>query len=271
MTSRTELSASPCLLAIDVDGTLLQTGSPPSDAVVETVGHLVQGGHSVVLATGRSLLGATQAALWLKLRDGWIVASNGAITARIGGGKISVVERSNVDVEKIVRHVAPKQRVRIAAEIPGEGYRVTERFEAHELPGTQHLTNLEGMWVATTPRVSLVGPGAGWLVHDFHAMGMTADAPHSGWLDVTAAGVSKAAALERVRASVGVPSSRTVAVGDGTNDVDMLRWAGRGVAMGHARGIVRDAANEITGTITDDGVLAVLRSVAGWTPAEVGR
>jgi hydroxymethylpyrimidine pyrophosphatase-like HAD family hydrolase len=80
---------------------------------------------------------------------------------------------------------------------------------------------------------------------------------------VTAGGVSKAAALERVRASLGVSPARTIAVGDGTNDIEMLRWAARGVAMGHAKGSVRDAADEVTGPIAEDGVLPVLQSVVG--------
>ncbi|GAB4087041.1 HAD family hydrolase [Myceligenerans cantabricum] len=260
----TETPTTPHLVALDIDGTLLETGKPPSDAVVAAVRDLVAGGHHPVLATGRSLLGATQAVKWLKLRDAWIVASNGAITARVGGGRITVMERINVDVEKIVRHVASKLRLRIAAEIPGEGYRVTERFAAEELPGTHHLSNLEGMWSTTTPRVSVVGPGAGWLIEDFRGMGLSADAPHSEWLDVTARGVSKAVALERVRIAVDVAPARTVAVGDGTNDIGMLRWAARGVAMGHARGSVREAANEATGTIAEDGAVPVLRSAAGW-------
>jgi hydroxymethylpyrimidine pyrophosphatase-like HAD family hydrolase len=260
----TETLTTPHLVALDIDGTILETGKPPSDAVVAAVRDLVAGGHHPVLATGRSLLGATQAVKWLELREAWIVASNGAITARVGDGRITVIERHNVDVETIVRHVVAKLRLRIAAEIPGEGYRVTERFAGTELPGTHHLSNLEGMWSTTTPRVSVVGDGAAWLADDFHEMGMTADAPHSGWLDVTAGGVSKAAALERVRVALDVSPARTVAVGDGTNDIGMLQWAARGVAMGHARGSVRDAANEVTGTITDDGVLPVLRDVARW-------
>jgi hydroxymethylpyrimidine pyrophosphatase-like HAD family hydrolase len=52
-----------------------------------------------------------------------------------------------------------------------------------------------------------------------------------------------------------------VAIGDGGNDVQMLRWAARGVAMGHAPEAVRAAADEVTGGIEDDGALPVLRSL----------
>nr|BFF19475.1 hypothetical protein GCM10025730_29960 [Promicromonospora thailandica] len=73
--------------------------------------------------------------------------------------------------------------------------------------------------------------------------------------------MTKASGLEMVRAALGVDPADTVAVGDGSNDIDMLRWAGRGVAMGHALDAVRAAADEVTGSIEDDGVVAVLRSL----------
>jgi hydroxymethylpyrimidine pyrophosphatase-like HAD family hydrolase len=88
----------------------------------------------------------------------------------------------------------------------------------------------------------------------------------SAWLDLTPGGVSKASALEELRRDLGVEPFATVAVGDGGNDVEMLRWAARGVAMGHAPEFVRLAADEVTGTIEDDGAVAVLRSV-GHAPA----
>ena len=45
-----------------------------------------------------------------------------------------------------------------------------------------------------------------------------------------------------------------LAIGDGRNDVDMLRWAGRGVAMGQAPLEVQRAADDVTRTVQDDGV-----------------
>jgi hydroxymethylpyrimidine pyrophosphatase-like HAD family hydrolase len=254
-------TAAPQLVALDIDGTLLQTGRPPSDPIIAEARNAVAAGHHLVLATGRSLVGAIQAARWLGLRDGFLVTSNGAITARIGDGKVKVVERSDVDVERVVRYVAPKLRLRMAAEIPGHGYRVSARFQPHELAGVLQPSNLEGLWTTPTPRLSLAGSGAGWLVEDLRTMGLSAHAAHSEWVDVVDGKASKSA--ERVRVALAVPWARTVAVGDGANDADMLRWAARGVAMGHASASVRAAANEVTGTIAEDGALWVLRSVTG--------
>ncbi|GAB3172351.1 HAD family hydrolase [Myceligenerans halotolerans] len=255
------------LVALDIDGTLQETGRPPSDAVVHAVRAVLSAGHCVVLATGRSLIGAVPVASQLGIRDGWLVTSNGAVTARIVGGKVKIVERSSLDVQAVVRFVAPKLRLRMAAEIPGDGYRVTDRFESHELPGNLYMSNLEGLWAAPSPRLALVGAGAGWLVDPLREMGLSSHAPHAEWTDVAAGGVSKAVALERVRIATGIASTRTVAVGDSDNDISMLRWAARGIAMGHSPMTVREAANRVTGTLTDDGVLPVLRSIAGWPTA----
>ncbi|WP_454860836.1 HAD family hydrolase [Promicromonospora soli] len=62
---------------------------------------------------------------------------------------------------------------------------------------------------------------------------------------------------------MGVPDEATVAVGDGADDVDALIWAARGVAMGQASATVRAAADEVTGTITEDGAATVLASLLG--------
>nr|MCW1079754.1 HAD-IIB family hydrolase [Streptococcus anginosus] len=56
----------------------------------------------------------------------------------------------------------------------------------------------------------------------------------SGWVDAGRAGISKASALEVLRRDFGIARGATVAVGDGGNDIQMLEWAGVGVAMGQA-------------------------------------
>jgi len=52
-----------------------------------------------------------------------------------------------------------------------------------------------------------------------------------------------------------------VAVGDGRNDIEMLRWAARGVAMGNAPAEVQAVADEVTGPVGADGLADVLESL----------
>ena len=91
--------------------------------------------------------------------------------------------------------------------------------------------------------------------------GVTYSVGWTAWLDIAAAGVTKATALESLRRSLGTDPGLTVAVGDGRNDVEMLQWAGRGVAMGQAPEEVRSIASEVTGSVLDDGAAKVLRSL----------
>lgn len=78
-----------------------------------------------------------------------------------------------------------------------------------------------------------------------------------------AEGVTKATGLARLCAHLGIDRTDVVAFGDALNDVEMLRWAGHGVAMGHAAPEVADAADEVGGTNDEDGVAQVIERLLG--------
>ena len=80
----------------------------------------------------------------------------------------------------------------------------------------------------------------------------------TAWLDMAAPGISKASALEGIRARLGIAREATVTVGDGFNDTEMLTWASVGVAMGQAPQGVKDVADVVTGTIHEGGAVLVL-------------
>jgi len=83
----------------------------------------------------------------------------------------------------------------------------------------------------------------------------------SSWLDLAPEGVSKASGLEAVRESLGVDAAHTVAVGDQRNDIEMLQWAARGVAMGQAPPEVLAVADEVTADVVGDGLALVLEDL----------
>ena len=80
-------------------------------------------------------------------------------------------------------------------------------------------------------------------------------------VEVIPAGDNKAAALADLVAHIAISAADVVAVGDGVNDVEMLRWAGRSVAMAHARPEVRAAADQVTGSVEDDGVAVFVEAL----------
>ncbi|MFD6443967.1 HAD family hydrolase [Promicromonospora sp. NPDC060204] len=254
----------PLLVACDIDGTLLRTGQRPTAAVQHATREVLRAGHHVALATGRSLTGAVTAALQLGLRDVWIVASNGAVTAHLLGDHYRVVEQQTVDATAVI-DVALKEApaVRIAGEIVGAGWRVSAPFPSHELNGAQRLATIAEFRTSSTPRIALHGPDAYRLVPTLLARSLTAIATRLDWVDVTAPQISKASALEKVRIELGVDTDRTAAIGDGENDIEMFRWAAHDVAMGHASPFVLAAARHRTGSIDDEGAASALLSLLG--------
>ena len=75
----------------------------------------------------------------------------------------------------------------------------------------------------------------------------------TAWLDLAPVGVDKASGLEHVADKLGVAAQDVLAIGDGRNDIEMLQWAGRGVAMGQAIEEVRAAADGVTSSVFEDG------------------
>ena len=70
--------------------------------------------------------------------------------------------------------------------------------------------------------------------------------------------VSKAAALERLGVLLNIPREEMIAMGDGANDLELLAYAGLGVAMGNASPLVKKQADAVTVTNDNDGVAEVI-------------
>lgn len=258
------------LVALDVDGTLVDHDGRMSDTVRHAARNVVAAGHDVVIATGRSLGAVLPIIELIGLERGYGVCSNGAVTIRIDPALdlgYEIVDRETFDP----RHALMTLRdtipgARFALEDADGNFLSTERFQDASFGIQARGVDFHHLLDATAVRVVVNSADAS--TEEFSAAidaaglhGVTYAVGWSAWLDIAADGVTKASALEKIRCRLGVDRHQTVAVGDGTNDLEMLRWAGRGVAMGQADAIVRDAANEVTGSVYDDGVATVLHSL----------
>lgn len=258
------------LVALDVDGTLVDHDGIMTDEVRDAARAIIEAGHHVVIATGRSLGALLPIAEMLGLRSGYGVCSNGGVTIRLDpelADGYEVIERVTFDPApalNALREGVPGAR--FALEDDEGNFLSTSRFQDDsfgiEARGVDfgHMLQAKAVRVvvnsaeATTQEFADAIAAAG--LH-----GVTYAIGWSAWLDIAAEGITKASALEVVRASLDVDCELTVAVGDGSNDVEMLRWAARGVAMGQAGDDVKAAANEVTASVYDDGAAAVLRSL----------
>ena len=132
-----------------------------------------------------------------------------------------------------------------------------------ELVGHQVVVDFDALCEEDVTRVVIRAPGADVAHFDevIRRIGLndvTYAVGYSAWLDLTPPGVSKASALEKLREELGVDPAHTVAVGDGNNDIEMLRWARTSYAMGNAPARVVEAAGAEVPPVDEDGVLHVL-------------
>lgn len=258
------------LVALDIDGTIIDHEERLSERVQAAVRAAAAYGVQVVISTGRSLHSTLPILDQLGLRDGYAVCSNGAVVLRLDprlpcGYEIVHTETFNpTDILKLLRDHLPTALY--ALEIVGEGYLLTAPFPPGELAGPFKIVPFGALFDASATRVIVRSPDhtcEEFLeliervgLHEVsYAVGWTA------WLDLAADGVSKASALEIVRRWLGVSADRTLAVGDGRNDLEMFAWAARAVAMGQSAPDVLAAADEVTVTVSDDGLALVLESL----------
>ena len=197
----------------------------------------------------------------------WVVASNGAVLFRYP--PLEVVHEETFDAGPAVRAVLEQRPTAlVAVEERGVGYRVSDHFPVGELLGEMIPTALEDLVGEPVSRVIIRDPSA--TADDFvelagrlglhgtdYVVGWTA------WLDLAPVGVSKASGLAIVADKLAVDQADVLAIGDGRNDIEMLEWAGRGVAMGQSIEEVRVAADDVTGRIYDDGAAVEL---SRWFP-----
>jgi hydroxymethylpyrimidine pyrophosphatase-like HAD family hydrolase len=261
----------PFLVALDIDGTIIDYDETLSERVREAVTAVVEAGHHVVIATGRSLPATLPVLDRLGLTEGWAVCSNGGVTLRLDPALPDgheVTERITFDPAPVLRLLRSHLPTALyAVEQSGEGYLLTAPFPPGELAGRQDFVSFDELVATPATRVIVRSPEHTpqdflQIVEAVGLHGVSYAVGWTAWLDLAPDGVSKASALEPVRRALGVDPARTVAVGDGRNDVEMFEWAARAVAMGQAGPELRAVATEVTGPVEDDGLADVLEPLA---------
>lgn len=259
----------PGIVALDIDGTLLKwiegagtTYEQVEPRVYDAIHRALDAGAHVVLASGRSPHGMTPIADLLDLRGQdaerlWIVASNGAVVFRYP--PLEVVHEETFDAGPAVKLVLERQpTARVAVEERGIGYRVSTPFPEGELSGDMIVTPVEELVAGPVSRVIIRDPDASAeqfveLAQELGLHGTNYVVGWTAWLDLSPVGVSKASGLGHVASALGLTAADVLAIGDGRNDIEMLQWAGRGVAMGQAVQEVIDVADAVTESVYEDG------------------
>ena len=248
----------PALVALDIDGTLLGWEEPISPAVLEAVRDTAGSGVPVVIATGRAVFGTAPVLEELALPNGVAVCSNGAVT--VSHMPVEVTSALTFDARPAVSALLTAvPSALVAVEVVGKGYRVSRHFPEGEISGDISVEPVESLVAEPVTRVVIRDPDASAeqfaeLAEGLGLHGINYFVGHTAWLDLAPVGVSKASALADIARDLGVDAADVLAIGDGHNDLEMLTWAGRGVAMGDAPLSVQEVADDVTETLDRDGV-----------------
>jgi len=258
------------LVLIDVDGTLFGPSGVPQCAW-EAAERARQAGLHLSICTGRPGRGfALEYAERLDPENFHIFESGAVIVS----GHREVVRISALPVQSYQRLLSLSRLYEIPFEVytaEGGFYRESQHPDliAHEslLGFGAELRNLDAI-PGQIIRVQFIPrPTSEWLVvreaiqnmpeveiHEATSPGILG----AGFNSVTAVGVSKRAAAEWVATQLGVDLCQSAMVGDGENDLELIRCAGLGIAMGNAPESVRQAADMVVDKVEDCGLKQAL-------------
>jgi Cof subfamily protein (haloacid dehalogenase superfamily) len=256
------------LVATDLDGTLLRPDETVSERTRRAVAAARDAGITVVLVSGRP----ARSIGWLAERvgvGGIAICANGAVVWDLDHGTM-------LDYSPMAADLAARLVHDLREAIPGALFAVElEREFGREAgwgdglrPAPPEALEADALELITGPVTKLLVrhptlPFEEVAERARQAIGDDAVATWAGLrlVEISAAGVTKASALERLCRRLGVAASEVVAVGDMDNDLAMLAWAGTAVAVANATQEVLDAADEVTAANTDDGVALLLERI----------
>ncbi|HZT41682.1 MAG TPA: Cof-type HAD-IIB family hydrolase [Chthonomonadaceae bacterium] len=259
-------------LFLDIDGTLVDGANTISPGVQKAIAAAREKGCEIVLCTGRTRYRTLPVAELLGPPLGYAITSNGGVVVHLGAGEVLYRRLLPIPVAlEIVRAIVEagaEPYVYEDSDVPGEeGARVLFHPDLPVGPWATfpryrpHATLLEDLPFAPVS-VSCFGapekmrPLAARLSERLSAdVSIIQSGTEYNWgVEVFVSGVSKRLGLETVAARLDVAREETLAIGDHFNDLEVLRWAGVGVAMGNALPEVLAAADWVTASLEEDGV-----------------
>ena len=253
-------------LFLDLDGTLVGATNTVSPRVVEAVRRARAAGCEVALCTGRSRISTQPVADQLGFR-GYAVVSNGAVVLHLG--TLEVICRNLLPIPtalgavralmqagaspQVYEDAVESARILYHPDFPVHIFDPSRQLPypalAEELPFQPACVNSFGPEEVLRPvgeRMAAAPPPDTWVIQA---------GSHELWsLEVHHQDSGKCNGLQRLADRLGVRAEEVLAIGDHLNDLEMLQFAGVGVAMGNALPEVKAIADHVTGTLDEDGV-----------------
>jgi Cof subfamily protein (haloacid dehalogenase superfamily) len=244
----------PDLVVSDLDGTLVPSTLEFSAAIMDGVARLRQAGVPFIICTGRMLRSARRMAAQLGIESGLIVCYQGALVADLGSGEWLLHRPVPPHLAaEVVAHMRAIGR-HLNAYIHDDFYveemdEWARRYAEYAQVACNVVDDLRVTVQATPPTKLLVATDpddAAVLLPQLQerwrgTLYVTRSLPQ--YIEITGADATKSAALGFVSTRLGVRREHTVACGDSLNDIDMLQWAGLGVAVAEGAEAARKAAD----------------------------
>lgn len=264
------------LIAIDIDGTLVDSSGKLRPKVIQTVKQAKDKGIKVVLCTGRPLPGVKPLLRQLDLDeqdDQYVVCFGGAVVETTSGKTLfekGITYNDFVDLEAIARklqlhfHAISTDRIYTCNKdlgyytlyeanlvSMGISYRTPEEMRDVPLVKAMFVEDAETLDPAIAKREYFLP------LNDRLDLMKTA----SFYYEAYAKGVNKGNALLKLCEILGITEENIMAIGDEENDLSMLKIARLGVAMGNAISKLKEVADQITTDNDHDGVAEAIAKV----------
>ncbi len=252
------------IIALDVDGTLLDDNHRISERTKQTIHRVSKLGAKIVLCTGRGSISAQPVMEELGL-EGVMITHNGASIMNTAG---DVLHEYTFRVEEVASLIDYCRSRDIHYDLNTSTRMIIDRLsEDARKMYEDYLASPDMVEDALRVEDKLVKfcmfadkPIMDEVEKEWQAKRHPFRFIRSGdyFIDVMLPGVTKGRALQKLAELWGVKREEIVAMGNYFNDIDMLEYAGIGVAVGNSPDLVKEVADEVTVTNNEDAVHVTL-------------
>ena len=259
------------LIAMDLDGTLNNDQKTIDAPTLQSLFSAQARGIRLLLASARPLPGLYKErdALNLTAHNGLLMAYNGGLIVKAGTGKR--LAACSMELEQAKSILRELKRLPVTPILDdgkqfyvenADGYMVqyecwNNRMACAVLPDLAERLSFSPCKILMSVDPSLLREAQS-AIASFLPPELTVVQTAPFYLEVIPASVNKGEGLRSACRSAGIDMRQTIAFGDSQNDIEMLRAAGVGVAMGNASEDVKTAADMVTLSNNENGIAAAL-------------